>query len=192
MTLPTTGQLSINDIQIELGRSSGAADASLRGLANLAGFAAGDVSIGRFYGYSHGAIDAYYGSTTYNPSPTTTYLNGYRTIVRDTQTSSQTISLTIGYTLISTSGGDANIYWSRNSTSSWTYVTSAYYSTTSGTFTITNISSTDVIRIRLELNLFDGYGYLNGVASINSGTVTSGTGTVTPVVPFNWSETVSN
>jgi len=49
MALPSSGQLSINDIRVELGQAQ--ANSSLRSLSNLAGFSTPD-AISEFYGYS--------------------------------------------------------------------------------------------------------------------------------------------
>ena len=48
MSLPSSGQLSINDIRVELGQAQ--ANSSLRSLSNIAGFSAPD-AISEFYGY---------------------------------------------------------------------------------------------------------------------------------------------
>jgi hypothetical protein len=48
MALPSSGQLSINDIRVELGQSQ--ANSSLRSLSSIAGFSTPD-AISEFYGY---------------------------------------------------------------------------------------------------------------------------------------------
>ena len=50
MTLPSSGQISINDIRLELGAS--ATNQSLRAFSNTAGFTTPD-AISEFYGYSN-------------------------------------------------------------------------------------------------------------------------------------------
>ena len=50
MTLPSSGQISINDIRVELGAS--ATNQSLRAFSNTAGFTTPD-AISEFYGYSN-------------------------------------------------------------------------------------------------------------------------------------------
>ena len=54
MALTTSGQLSLNDINVEAGNSSGT-QASLRSLSSGAGFSTPD-SISEFYGWTSGSI----------------------------------------------------------------------------------------------------------------------------------------
>ena len=63
MALPTSGQLSINDIRVELGAS--ATNQSLGTFSDTAGFAAPD-KVSDFYGYSN--LTAFYTTITY-PKP---------------------------------------------------------------------------------------------------------------------------
>lgn len=53
MALPFSGQLSLNDIRVELGESQG--DNSLGDMSDTAGFSAPD-AVSDFYGYSHSTI----------------------------------------------------------------------------------------------------------------------------------------
>jgi len=186
MALPSTGQLSLNDINIELGNSSGT-EANLRNMSSTAGFSIPD-SVSEFYGYSAG-MTINYGSVTYTNN-TETNRNAYRSIIRTTQDSSQVISISMNYSLQSDYGGVVTLYWSRNSTSSWTQIADAYSSTKSGTFNITNVAYNDIIRVRLYLDIWGSWGYLDGNVGITSATVTTGSGSVTRGTPYGWGETL--
>lgn len=57
MALPSSGQLSLNDIRVELGAAS--TNVSLRALSNTAGFSVPD-AVSEFYGYSAYSNDYFY------------------------------------------------------------------------------------------------------------------------------------
>jgi len=60
MALPTSGELSINDIRLELGAS--ATNQSLGAFSDTAGFAAPD-AITDFYGYSNSTLKPFYATS---------------------------------------------------------------------------------------------------------------------------------
>ena len=80
MTLPSSGQISINDIRLELGAS--ATNQSLRAFSNTAGFTTPD-AISEFYGYSNLTSFSYNSSgqeegsaCSLEDTPDTAYHNG--------------------------------------------------------------------------------------------------------------------
>ena len=80
MALPSSGQISINDIRVELGAS--ATNQSLRAFSNTAGFTTPD-AISEFYGYSNLTSFSYNSSgqeegsaCSLEDTPDTAYHNG--------------------------------------------------------------------------------------------------------------------
>lgn len=67
MALPSSGQISINDIRVELGAS--ATNQSLRAFSNTAGFTTPD-AISEFYGYSNLTAFGYSGTEPFEDAST--------------------------------------------------------------------------------------------------------------------------
>lgn len=165
MALPSSGQLTFDQINVALGNSSGS-EASLRAMSAAAGFSTPD-QVSDFYSFS--SILLTWGSIF-------SYLTGaYRVVNHTGQDSSQTITINFNYNI--TSSVLNRIYTSINSTSSWT--TRVIFTADvpkSGSFSVTGIGYSDVVRVRiLTAGVDDPVGYI----SFNGGTVTSGSGTVT-------------
>lgn len=80
MALPSSGQLSLNDIKTELGAAS--TNVSLRSMSNTAGFSQPD-AISEFYGYSAatgylGAFSEFPAQSGFEACSTTTAINLYK------------------------------------------------------------------------------------------------------------------
>jgi hypothetical protein len=171
MALPTSGQLTLNDINVELGNSSGS-QASLRSMSSTAGFSTPD-TVSEFYGYSAGDTI----TLSWSSYPGTNY-NGwgyYRTANHTGQTSATTISIYYTYSFTAVGGGTAYLKYSKNSTSTW-YTIASTSSSTSGSYQTSSVTYTDVIRILW----YNTTGSIQGnVSQFNGGIFTVGSGTIT-------------
>jgi|14BtaG_2_1085337.scaffolds.fasta_scaffold03534_2 hypothetical protein len=116
MTLPLSGQLSLNDIKTEVG--AGSTNVSLGAMSDTAGFSAPD-KVSDFYGYAHASYQVWYhGDAVGKPAfgceedlNTTVYHNGTGLLpaVGDTCTTAQSYSpMSAGnYPASTTSGGQS-------------------------------------------------------------------------------------
>ena len=175
MALPSPGsQISFSQVNTELSLSAGANLALSYGGTELA-----SITAGQQVGLSNDLGGTSAGDTitlSYSSFPGTSYSGGYyRTANHAGHTSPQIITINFIYSCTcSNSGG---IYYSKNSTSSWTTVRTWFGTSVSGGYSITNVAYNDVIRVRWYEAVG---GTLQGnVSQFNGGTVTSGSGTVT-------------
>jgi len=172
MALPTSGQLSYSEINVELGNGS-TSEASMLAMATAASLPTTNASVSNFYGYSSGDTIL----LSWSSYPGTAYSGGYyRTANHSGHTSPQIITMDFTYSCTA-NGNSGGIYYSKNSTSSWTVVRTWFGSAVSGGYSITNVAYNDIIRVRWYTspsNLMTG-----NVSQFNNGTVTSGSGTVT-------------
>ena len=165
MALPSTGQLSLKDIGVELGITAGN-QASLRSMSSTAGKSTPD-TVSEFYGYSHVS------DITLSWGATGSYLGDpYRAVDRANHVSPQIITINflyyIGYT-----NATGRIYTSVNSTSSWSQ--KAVWlagSSISGSFSQTSVDYNDIIRVRFQKGTTTIFGQR---VNLNNGTLTSGT-----------------
>lgn len=116
MALPSSGQLSLRDIGAELGIIPGN-QASMRSMASAAGFTAPD-EVSDFYGYSAGDNITYAWGSTTTVTSNSTITDVYRVLNLSGQNSTN-IRTYINF-IISMSIGVGTVYYSLNSTSSWT------------------------------------------------------------------------
>lgn len=170
MALPTSGQLSLNDINVELGNTTGT-QASLRSMSSTAGFSTLNAAVSEFYGYSAGDTIL----LSWSSYPGTAYSTGYyRTAIHSGHTSPQII--TMNFTYSCTCSGTGQLYYSKNSTFPQTGIRTSFSGAVSGSYSITNIAYSDTVRVFWWTNA----GVMSGnVSQFNNGTVTSGSGTVT-------------
>lgn len=158
MALPSSGQLGFGQIATELYGSTGS-NRSLRDMSANVGFSTPD-AVSEFYGYSKpvNEIDLYWAATT-------TYYgirDYYRIITHSGQPTDTTITVTLDLSA-TYNPGTVYIYYSKNSTSTWTLVYSST-STFSGSYTefppttsgIT-LNYADTLRIRIRsTSLYEG------------------------------------
>jgi len=174
MALPTSGQLSLKDIGVELGITAGQ-QASLRAMSSTAGKAIPD-TVSEFYGYSAGD------SITLSWGTTTPYGAGeHRVATHSGHTSPQIITINFTYSISYTSD-TMTLYTSLNSTSTWTTVATIPKSG-SGSFSRTLVDFDDIVRVRWSTNATF---FIGASISFNGGTVTSGSGTVSGTAAWNF------
>jgi len=176
MALPAPGSnISFSDVNTELGLSAGANLALSYGGVELASITAGnEVELSNDLGGKSAGDTILLSWSAY---PGTAYSGGYyRTAIHSGHTSPQIITMDFTYSCTA-NGNSGGIYYSKNSTSSWTVVRTWFGSAVSGGYSITNVAYNDIIRVRWYTspsNLMTG-----NVSQFNNGTVTSGSGTVT-------------
>jgi len=168
MALPTSGQLSYSQINVELGNGS-TSQASMLAMATAASKPTTNASVSNFYGYSAGdSITLSWGATT-----TVGYYT-YRLVNHTGHTSPQIITINFTYNISYTS--DTLYIWSSiNSTSTWSLKATVLKGGGSGSFTVPSVDYNDIVRIRWWND--DSF-YVTSDITTNGGTVTSGSGTV--------------
>ena len=174
MTLPASGVISMDDVNVELGNTTGTT-CDMRSLADDFGLSTPD-SMDEFYGLSAGdTITLTWGAET-------PYAGGeHRVATHSGHTSPQIITINWNYDISYTSV-TLYFYTSINSTTSWGAAKATIPKTGSGTFSQTLIDYNDVVRVRWD----NGNNFKAGCDCwFNNGTVTSGSGTVTGTA--NWS-----
>ena len=140
-------------------------------------------------------IYASFGSTTVITS-TSLHYNAYRLINHTPHSSPNVITMTFHYQLYAfatSSYFTGAIWYSKNSTSSWTLVDEVIASsfskmnTKNGNFSVLLVDYNDVVRIRIDMQTgasgpTSGYGEV----TTTGGSVTSGSGTVQTTSPTTW------
>lgn len=184
MALPSSGQISLNDINVELGNTAGT-QCSLRTMSSTAGFTTPD-AVSEFYGYSSGDSITYsWGALSIISDDTTSY-NAYR-VVSLSGLSSASIRPYFSFNF-SVPGGNSYGYYSVNSTSSWTYLFGPL-STVNSSYYGGYVSSGDVLRVRITANHNYGgsrtlYVSITSTYQVQSGSVSS----YSAGSPVVWSE----
>lgn len=134
-----------------------------------------------------------FGSTTAIDPITSERYNASRIINHTPHTSPDVLTLTLDYSLdasASSSFAQGTIYYDKGS--GWQYVDDVYVSTltttntVTGSFNITNVGPTDVIKVRFDLYAY-GPGSVDAYVYGLSGTKTTGYGPVTSTPPSEWS-----
>ncbi|HUW89608.1 MAG TPA: hypothetical protein VMV43_03740, partial [Candidatus Nanopelagicaceae bacterium] len=115
----TSGQLSFNQINVELGNASGS-QASLRAMSVEAGKTVVNASVSAFYGYSAADDILISWSTSYSPNPlTSTTIGLVREIALAGQSAGTTLRTYIGLQISSQTGTvTTGVQWSTTSSSS--------------------------------------------------------------------------
>ena len=175
MALPTAGQLSFNQINVELGNAS-ASQASMRAMSIDAGKTTNNASVSAFYGYSAGdSILLSWGTTT-------PYGAGeHRVATHSGHTSPQIITINFNYSVSYTSDY-MYLYTSYNSTGTWSLAATIPKSG-SGSFSRTSVAYNGIVRVRWSTNATF---FIGASISFNGGTVTSGSGTVSGTAAWNF------
>lgn len=120
-------------------------------------------------------------SITLSWGATTSYGSGeYRLVTHAGHTSPQIITINFNYNIGYTTY-PMSLYYSKNSTSSWTTIVTIPKSG-SGSFSVTLVDYNDDIRIRWSTGGF----YAGSSFSLNGGSVTSGSGTVSGTASWNF------
>lgn len=190
MALPSSGQLSLKDIGVELGITAGN-QASLRSMSSTAGFSTPD-SVSEFYNYSAGDdITASYGTVTTQTDTTTTY-QAYRTVTLSGLTSGNYINpqIQVRTTVWPASGTrSARFYWSINNSVTFnlfqTFTSGGqsanYYIPITG-----NVDPGETLRIRMYLYKSAG-GTMGAYMDLLANYTGSGIGSYTRSSPYTWS-----
>ena len=152
MTIPTSSNISVSSMNTEVGLASNEPNSSVRARATTFGFSTPD-SFAEFGGWSY--INCYFGGVTWE-SYSTYYHRGYRTVFHETQPSGSIVAMQFYWSLGANQQGNSQVWWSRNSTSSWNSLgVNTNDGFMSGTYSITNIVPSDVIRVRTMADLYD-------------------------------------
>lgn len=190
MALPSSGEISLSDIYQEIEGLPPSDLVSLRDMSSTAGFDVPD-NISKFHGYSPGddiiltwASNIIYYTNEFDDQ------DGYRQIIRSGHTAGTIVSITIDYSLTlfnsgTPSSGDAGVYYRRNS-GSWVLIdTFMIPGIEEGSYTISNITSSDNIELRVTASA-----RMNITASANvkiaSASITSGSGSINIQGLNNW------
>lgn len=151
MALPSSGQLSLKDIGVELGITAGN-QASLRSMSSTAGKSTPD-SVSDFYGYSSGFSFTYgYSNSITTIRNTTKYIDFYQPLTINSRQSGYTY--TYSFTAQFFQGNyapTAEIYRSIDSTSSWSSIWGPYTSPRTDSTFFTAGDYNDTVRIRMRL-----------------------------------------
>jgi len=190
MALPTSGQLSYSQINVELGNLS-TSQASMFAMATSAGKSTSNASVSNFYGYSHADSVVYSWTSASTPITTTTTFDWYKTLdLAGLNASNLRPYVTVGLT--SVSNGSITFYWSKNSTSTWNSFstrssvgTTSYYLPTSSKNTI---ASGDVLRVRMLISrsTFGNVAYTATITSTYSLGAGPALGSYTAGSPTTW------
>ena len=192
MALPTTGQLTLNQINVELGNSSGS-QASLRSMSSTAGFSTPD-SVSEFYGFSGGSniVVDYNNSITYFTNVQADK-DGYRGLVMTGRESGDIFTATMEqtYTELGGASGFYTLSYRKNGAASWASLGAG------GTpvivqRSITGIDSNDTVDIRLAVSVgLKDPGTATLKVDLTGGTITTGSGTVTASGTTSWTLSVT-
>jgi len=190
MALPSTGQLDFAQIYAEINGSHTAEECNMFDMATDAGFPTAGASVSDFFGYSQGSTVIYdYNSTITYLSDLPDDLDAYRSFDFSGRESGQIYRLDLEVELVEYSGAViAQLYYSVNSTSSWTTLAS-YATPTTDNISISSIDYNDIIRLRMVLSGKLPDGSLR--VTCDGGAVTTGTGTVTASGTVSWIEYVN-
>ena len=133
----------------------------------------------------------------FSGSPTLIATGDYRDdlVITGRQTGDQidlTISIWIDLYVDAVGSADVAVYYSRNSTSSWTLLQSASRTATGwGTYgwfykTIPNVVPSDTMRVRIDTNRSDKFNASWGLCVLTGGTFDTGSGTITASGTTSW------
>jgi len=173
MTLPASGQLSLNDINIELGNTSGA-QASLHTMSIAASKSTPD-AVSEFYSFSND-MKINLGITTVTVNTASAY-DAYAPVIRTTQVSGQIITINCEFNGYSSGGASCGCYYSTNSGGSWLYLGSIYSSSSTSAFSITGVAYNTIVWLRVQATTY-GSGQTTSINEyVTGGTVTSGAAT---------------
>lgn len=188
MALPTSGQISINNINTEYGYTSGT-EASLGTLSTKYGFTAPNILSGYYGMQNNNFIIEFSNITTVTINP---IYEAYRSIIMPAVQPNVANRYRFSINLVINSptyGKSWAISWSLNSTSVWTNLASgvsAYPSTDFIIPTLGVLDSNDIIRIRVY-GQAGGSGPLSGAIELNYGIFSIGSGTISTIVsPLLW------
>jgi len=112
MALPTSGQLSYSEINVELGNGS-TSEASMLAMATAASLPTTNASVSNFYGYSSGVVASW--SNLGTPTPTSTWFQQWRYLsLAGLGAATIKVQITNNLTFITGGGGAgsyAAMYW---------------------------------------------------------------------------------
>jgi len=184
MTLPTyPDPISMDAVNVELGNSA-ATECNIRSMSSDFGFSTPD-SMSEFHGRTWNDILLSMGTVTMTINNSGTK-DGYLTLNHTGHTSPTIITITVNTDFVELSeSAIGTIYYSVNSTSSWTTLGSFSVTDTNNTYNITNVAFDDVIRLRHAVNrIKSGAGYLD--TDLTGGSITTSYGTVNTTGTTNW------
>ena len=182
MALPTSGQLSYSQINVELGNGA-TSQASMAAMAAAAtpAFPTTNRSVSMWYGYSDGSnIVVDFSNTTTYITNTTADKDGYKSVVMTGRDTGDvfTLNLTTQFTEELGAIAFGSVSYRRNG-GLWSEL-QAYSAPGSSSESITLIDDNDTIEIRVGINgSLKGSGTSTLRATLTGGTITTGTGTVT-------------
>ncbi|HUU88809.1 MAG TPA: hypothetical protein VMX17_13810 [Candidatus Glassbacteria bacterium] len=155
MALPTSGQLSFNQINVELGNASGS-QASLRAMSVEAGKTVVNASVSAFYGYSAADDIVVDWANPSTPSVSPTTFVQYYSLIRAGQSAGTTLRPRVSLGLTAVVSGNITWEYSVNSTVSWVFVGSRstvgsilYYLPTGIS---TYVGGSDILRLRISIS----------------------------------------
>ena len=149
MALPSSGQLSFNDINIELGNSSGST-ASLRDMSSATGFTTPD-QVSEFYGVAASNILVSWGATGGTYLSSLTYYQ-YRAVSFTGRGYPLTFRPYFTQQVTSVSAASVVWYYQLNSTAgAWTQFGATRTSVSSATYQLpTNVDENDILYLRMR------------------------------------------
>lgn len=186
MTLPSSGEISFDDINVELGNSIGD-ECNIRSMASAFSLSTPD-GMNEFYGLTFGSNVIYdYSDSTSNYSTTTsTNIDQYKSLVISGRQSGQVYTLNFNVSFVKDSEiCTAEVYKNING-SGWSTIWGPYTSGSSGSISISGIDYDDTVQLRLRLTGFRTTPNASLTLSLNGGSVTTGTGTVTSSGTTSW------
>jgi len=190
MTLPSSGPLSFNDINLELGNVT-ESEADFRVMSSAAGFIQPD-SIDEFYNFTASSTIVY----DYSGSITVVGLN-----TADDKDLSQTldftgigdtdvITLNVNITAEAAANVSSRVLYSINNTTVGTTLLLLTTLAADNDVTIPGVQQGDVVRIRINTNATAGS--RTTTVTLTGGTFTTGSGTVTASDTTSWAVEVTS
>ena len=194
MALPSSGQLSYSQINVELGNSS-TSQASMGAMAIAGNKSTTNIGVSNWYGYSHGStilVDFYSGTATNYGTQAIGGEDSYKSILFSGRESGDIVTVTVKVQCLTNIGSatvNTRAHWSKNSTSSWTYL--GHTATAPHIYSLTGIDYNDIIRFRMDTasgsSVGDGR---QAIATIIGGSFTTGSGTITALGTTTWRQYV--